>query len=312
MLAFVLSDGPPKLVRDYPRPRARDADVRVRTIAAGICNTDLELARGYMGFRGVLGHEFVGEALDGRFAGRRVVGGINFGCGACDRCECGHARHCANRRVLGILGADGALAEEFAIPECNLREVPNGVSDTAAVFAEPVAAACEILDQIGSVRGRRALVIGDGKLGPLVAQVLAADGADVTLEGHHLDTAGWLADRNVRLAHEPEAVADLVVEATGSAAGLARAIAACEPRATLILKTTVAGTHRIDLAPIVINEVTVVGSRCGRIESGLERLAAGSVVVDPLVSGRFPLDEAERAFSVAAERGVRKVLVEAR
>jgi threonine dehydrogenase-like Zn-dependent dehydrogenase len=312
MLAFLLSDGGPRLVRDYPQPEPGAGYVRVRTIAAGICNTDLELARGYMGFRGVLGHEFVGEALEGRLAGRRVVGGINFGCGRCDACERGLARHCSTRRVLGILGADGALAEELVIPERNLHEVPNAVSNTAAVFAEPVAAACEILDQIGSVRGQRVLVVGDGKLGPLVAQVLARDGGDVSLEGHHLETLEWLADAGVHFAHPRGngAAFDVVVEATGSPAGLARAIEACVPRGTLVLKTTIAGSHQVDLAPIVINELTVVGSRCGRLESALERLADARVNVEPLVSRRFELREVEQAFAAAAERGTRKVLVE--
>jgi threonine dehydrogenase-like Zn-dependent dehydrogenase len=286
----------------------------VRTRVAGICNTDLELARGYMGFRGVLGHEFVGEALEGRLAGRRVVGGINFACGDCAMCARGLGRHCPRRTVLGILGADGALAEEFAIPEANLLEVPAGVSDADAVFAEPVAAACEILEQIGSVRGRRALVIGDGKLGPLVAQVLARDGAEVALEGHHLEAVEWLADRGVQLVHEPapDARFDIVVEATGSAYGLERAVAACEPRGTLVLKTTVAAKHELDLAPLVINEITVVGSRCGRLEAALDRLERGLVTLAPLVSARFGLDGVEHAFARAAERGTRKVLVEAR
>ena len=314
MLAFVLSKNGPKLVRDYTRSDAPRGYVRVRTRVAGICNTDLELARGYMGFHGVLGHEFVGEALDGKLAGRRVVGGINFACGECATCRQGLGRHCARRTVLGILGADGALAEEFVIPETNLLEVPPDVPDSAAVFAEPLAAACEIIEQIGSVRGRRALVIGDGKLGPLVAQVLASDGADVTLEGHHLQSVEWLADGRVRLAHEASAQAefDLVVEATGSERGLVRAIAACAPRATLVLKTTIAAKHQIDLAPIVINEISVVGSRCGRLELALERLARGAVTLEPLITARFGLDDVERAFARAAERGTRKVLVEAR
>jgi threonine dehydrogenase-like Zn-dependent dehydrogenase len=314
MLAFVLSQAGPKLMRDHARPQPRRGYVRVRTLLAGICNTDLELARGYMGFQGVLGHEFVGEALEGKLAGRRVVGGINFSCGECTTCARGLGRHCPQRSVLGILNADGALAEEFAIPERNLLEVPADVPEASAVFAEPVAAACEILEQLGSVRGRRALVIGDGKLGPLVAQVLASDGADVALEGHHLDSVEWLADRGIRLvrAADEKARYDLVVEATGTASGLTRAIAGCEPRGMLVLKTTIAAKHEIDLAPLVINEITVVGSRCGRLEVALDALARNAVTVAPLVSARFALDEVERAFAHAADRGARKVLVEAR
>jgi threonine dehydrogenase-like Zn-dependent dehydrogenase len=313
MRAFLLSENGPKLVRDHARPQPAQSYVRVRTLVAGICNTDLELARGYMGFRGVLGHEFVGEALEGTLAGRRVVGGINFACGECSMCARGLGRHCGRRTVLGILGADGALAEEFAIPEKNLLEVPTDVPTSSAVFAEPLAAACEILEQVGPVGGRRALVIGDGKLGPLIAQVLAGDGADVSIEGHHLETVEWLADHRVRLVREPDEGArfDLVVEATGSARGLVRAMAVCEPRGTLVLKTTIAAKHEIDLAPLVINEITVVGSRCGRLEAALDRLARGAVTVTPLVAARFGLDDVEQAFARAAERGARKVLVEA-
>jgi len=310
MLAFVLKKGPPSLVVDWPSPEPHDGLVRVRTLVAGICNTDLELARGYMGFKGVLGHEFVGEALDGCFAGKRVVGGINFGCGDCEMCAQGLARHCLHRRVLGIVGADGALAEEFLIPETNLVEVPTSVSDDAAAFAEPVAAACEILEQLGTVSGRRVLVIGDGKLGPLIAQVLSSDGGDVTMEGRHLDRIGWLRDRVVCLA-SAEGHYDVVVEATGSREGFVRAVRMCRPRGILVLKTTVAEKHEIDLAPLVINEITVVGSRCGRMQPALERLADGRVNVEPMISARFSLRDVERAFATAAERGMRKVLVRA-
>jgi threonine dehydrogenase-like Zn-dependent dehydrogenase len=310
MLAFVLSEGAPALVQDRPRPAAGNGLVRVRTLVAGICNTGLELARGYMGFRGVLGHEFVGIALDGAFARKRVVGGINFGCATCSSCRAGLARHCADRRVLGIVGADGALAEEFVIPECNLVEVPESLADETAAFAEPVAAACEILEQIPELAGRRALVVGDGKLGPMIAQVLASEGADVTLEGRHLESLSWLQERGVRLGAS-EGLYEVVVEATGSAQGLAHAIEKCVPRATLVLKTTNAGKHEIDLASVVINEITIVGSRCGRLEPALERLADGRVSVASLVSQSYELPDVERAFAAAAERGVRKVLVRA-
>ena len=314
MLAFVLDDTGPRLVRDQPLPRADRGLVRVRSRVAGICNTDLELVRGYMGFRGVLGHEFVGEALDGAYAGRRVVGGINFGCGDCASCTAGLSRHCPTRRVLGILAADGVLAEEFVIPERNLVAVPDAIDDETAVFAEPLAAACEILDQLGSVRPRRALVIGAGKLGSLVAQVLAVEDVDVTVEGRHLERLAWLSERGVRLtapAMDDDRRYELVVEATGSAAGLSRAVRATAPRGTLVLKTTVAVAHQIDLAPVVIDEITIVGSRCGRLEPALDRLSDGRVDVRSLIDGRYPLEQVERAFAHAAERGTRKVLVSA-
>jgi len=282
-------------------------------IRAGICNTDLELVRGYMGFRGVLGHEFVGEALDGKLAGRRVVGGINFGCGRCSSCDREHSRHCAERRVLGILSADGAMAEEFLVPERNLHAVPPAMLDDVAVFTEPVSAACEILDQLGADFPRcTALVLGAGKLGLLVAQVLAADGFQVTLVARTPGGLDWLAERGIELLSEPptDRKFRVVVEATGSAAGLGLAAAATEPRGTLVLKTTVAQTHAVDLAPIVINEITVVGSRCGRVESGLAALDAGRVDPLPMIDGRFPLHRAEEAFARAAAKGVRKVLLE--
>jgi threonine dehydrogenase-like Zn-dependent dehydrogenase len=268
--------------------------------------------RGYMGFRGVLGHEFVGVALDGAFAGARVVGGINFACGRCDECRHGSESHCPQRQVLGILGADGVFAEEFVIPERNLLPVPGSVSDHAAVFAEPVAAACEILEQLGAYEVGPALVLGDGKLGALVAQVLAGAGFGVTLVGHHVARLGWLEKRGVTLAaarNEARRYA-LVVEATGSAAGFADALAATKPRGTVVLKTTIASRHEVDLAPIVINEIRVLGSRCGPFGPALERLAEGAVRVEELVDGVFPLQRMEHAVRSASEKGVRKILVE--
>lgn len=287
--------------------------VRVRTLVAGICNTDLEIARGYMGFQGVLGHEFVGEALGGKFAGQRVVGGINFGCNACEWCAAGMSRHCPTRTVLGILGADGVLAEEFLIPERNLLAVPDGVSDDAAAFAEPVGAACEILEQLGHVERADALVLGAGKLGTVTAQVLAASGFRVDLVGRHLENMGWMKERGVRLV---EGVPDrqgygLVVEATGTTEGLRTAIDCTRPRGHLVLKTTVAGSHEVNLAPVVINEISIVGSRCGQFEPALDMLADGRVSVAPLVEARYALRDIEGAFEHAGRRGVRKVLVRA-
>jgi len=287
---------------------------RIKMLRAGICNTDLELARGYMGFSGVLGHEFVGLALDGHLAGQRVVAGIHFGCGSCAACAAGSSRHCPTRQVLGILGADGALAEEFLVPEANLLPVPDALDDDDAVFAEPLAAACEILDQLGENRHRgSALVLGAGKLGPLVAQALAADGFEVSMSGRHLDTVAWLGDRGVNLLDSIPSGAryELVVEATGSSEGLERAIALTVPRGTLVMKTTIAGGHEIDLAPVVINEITILGSRCGRLESALDLLRSGRVDVRPLIAARYRLDEVEEAFRRAAAPGTRKVLVEA-
>jgi len=312
MLAFVMQESGPRLERDHAAPAPSLPDlVRVRTLVAGICNTDLEIARGYMGFHGVLGHEFVGEALSGAFRGRRVVGGINFGCNSCEWCASGMSRHCPTRTVLGILGADGVLAEEFLIPERNLLPVPESVSDEDAAFAEPVGAACEILEQLGHVERADALVLGAGKLGSVTAQVLAASGFRVDLVGRHLDNVRWMKDRDVRLV---EGVPDrrgygLVVEATGTTEGLRTAIDCTRPRGHLVLKTTVAGSHEVNLAPVVINEITLVGSRCGQFEPALDMLADGRVSVAPLVEARYALRDVEEAFGHAGRRGVRKVLV---
>lgn len=320
MLAFVMQDGGPRLEREYASPGPEPAAagpggelVRVRTLVAGICNTDLEIARGYMGFHGVLGHEFVGEALSGAWKGRRVVGGINFGCGDCRWCATGLARHCPTRRVLGIQGADGVLAEEFLIPQRNLLAVPEGVGDEDAVFAEPVGAACEILEQLGHVERSDALVLGAGKLGAVVAQVLAASGFRVDLVGRHLDGLRWMGERGVRLVENvpDRAGYGLVVEATGTTEGLRIAIDCTRPRGHLVLKTTVAGAHEINLAPVVINEISIVGSRCGQFEPALDLLADGRVSVAPLVEARYALGDVEAAFGHAGRRGARKVLVRA-
>lgn len=315
MKAFVLDSDGARLREDWPTPARKPGWIRVRTRTAGICNTDLELLRGYMGFRGVLGHEFVGTALDGPLAGSRVVGGINFSCGDCPICRQGYGRHCPARTVLGILDADGVFAEEFLIPEGNLLAVPDRIEDRAAVFTEPVAAACEILEQLGSSFDRgRALVLGDGKLGLLVSQTLASEGFDVTLTGHHVDRLAWLERRGVRLAGQI-ALAEkfpLTVEATGSAAGLEAAIRATAPRGTLVLKSTVAAKHKVDLAPLVIDEIRLLGSRCGPFEPALRKLASGAVVTEEMVDSVYDLSEIQRAIERASGTGVMKVLVENR
>jgi len=315
MLAFVMQEGGPRLEREHAAPALHGGSesglVRVRTLVAGICNTDLEIARGYMGFHGVLGHEFVGEALSGKWKGRRVVGGINFGCGHCTWCAEGLSRHCPTRRVLGILGADGVLAEEFLIPEQNLLAVPDSVSDEAAAFAEPVGAACEILEQLGHIERAEALVLGAGKLGSVVAQVLVAGGFRVDLAGRHLSGLQWMRERGVRLVEGAPDRRDygLVVEATGTTEGLRVAIDCTRPRGHLVLKTTVAGAHEIDLAPVVINEISIVGSRCGQFAPALGMLADDRVSVEPLVEAHYALEKVEEAFEHAGRRGVRKVLV---
>ncbi len=307
-------------VEERPEPRCESGWAIVRVALAGICNTDLEIARGYMGFRGVLGHEFVARVTQGpdEWLGRRVVCEINFGCGACERCQAGWRRHCATRKVMGIDGADGAFANLVAVPVANLHEVPEAIPDEAAVFCEPLAAACEILEQVPIASGQRCTVLGDGKLGLLIAQVLHAAGAHVLAVGRHDPKLGILADRGIEtsrlsawLPHHRNS-ADLVIEATGRAEGFRLAVEATRPRGTLVLKSTLAEMPSVDLAPVVIDEIHVVGSRCGPFEPALESLEQATVSVLPLVSKRFPLEQGQDALTAAAEPGAGKVLIDCR
>ncbi len=300
-----------RLVSDLPEPAPGRGEALVRVRLAGICRTDIEICRGYLGFRGTPGHEWVGEVVtapDAALLGARVVGEINFGCGACVACRSGLARHCATRRVQGIVGADGALAELLAIPVTVLHRVPEGMDDATAVFAEPLAAAFEITEQLGAVGGRRTVVLGDGKLGLLIAQALSAAGAQVTLAGHHAEKLG-VAERLGVAVGSPAPGADLVVDATGSPDALAEALALVRPRGTVVLKTTVAARHALDLAPAVVNEVTIVGSRCGRFPPALDALGAGRVRVAPLIEAVYPLADGIAAFAHAARPAALKVLV---
>jgi len=308
-------DGTAARVIERSEPPCTPGMALVRVARAGICNTDLELIKGYMDFRGVLGHEFTGTVEDGppEWRGKRVVGEINFGCGRCASCGRGLQRHCPIRRVMGILHADGAFAEYVVVPVANLHAVPEGVDDDAAVFTEPLAAAFEILEQIHVQPGTECVVLGDGKLGLLVAQILFQAGARVLAVGKHVEKLGILQRRGIPTtltadwSHE---AADIVVEATGTAAGFATAVAATRPRGTLVLKTSVAGALQLNLAPLVINEITVVGSRCGSFIPALRALETGSVDVRSLISARRPLHEAADALQLAAKPGVLKVLLQ--
>jgi alcohol dehydrogenase len=312
----VAFDSALKFVADWPEPVAPVGWSRVRVATAGICNTDLELTKGYMGFQGVLGHEFVGrvEMPDGRL-GRRVVGEINAACGRCDWCARGLGRHCPNRTTLGIDRLDGCMAEVCVLPDANLIAVPETLSDDWAVWVEPLSAACEILEQHPLGGGERIAVLGDGKLGILCAWVLAGGGAEVTLVGKHPEKLALAEWRGVRTARVGDALLpgfDLVVEATGSEEGLGQAIGLCRPRGTIVLKSTVAAPHRLHLAPIVINELTLLGSRCGVFRDGLGFMEKHpDLPLDRLVAARYPIEEAEEAFRRAAG-GSLKVLLEIR
>jgi threonine dehydrogenase-like Zn-dependent dehydrogenase len=294
---------------DLEPPVAMDGESRVRVLSAGVCATDLALLRGYMGFRGVPGHEFVGEALDGPHAGRRVVGEINAGCGTCELCRSGDPRHCATRSVLGILGRPGAFAEELSLPHANLVPLPEAVATDAATFTEPLAAAFEIAEQLDLARFDRALVLGDGRLGLLCAQVLALSLPRVDLIGRHPERAAFLPEKVHYVSGRPEPCA-LVVEATGRADVLQEALAQVSPRGTLVLKTTSEAPVELDLAPLVVNEITLLGSRCGPFAPALAALAAGTVRVAEMIDARLPLERGAEAMALAARPGVLKVLID--
>jgi threonine dehydrogenase-like Zn-dependent dehydrogenase len=285
-------------VREVRKPVPRHGFALVRVIASGICHTDLELRRGYHGFSGIPGHEFVGrvEGPEGSmWLGKRVVGEINLACGRCDWCRRDLGRHCPRRTVLGIRKHPGAHADYLTLPETNLREVPAEIHDEEAVFVEPLAAACEVLDQVEVTERTRAAVLGVGNLGTLAAAVLEGAGAQVRRLGRK-DSAR-------------PASFDLVVEATGSPEGIPRALSLVRPRGTIVWKSTHHAPARFDAAPLVVNEVTVVGSRCGRFEPALELLKSRRVDVRRQLSAEFPLARATRALAEAARPGVRKVLL---
>lgn len=316
--------------RPDPVPGPGWALIQLRT--AGICRTDLEIVKGYAGFQGILGHEFVGQVLTvtpavdaspmsvlpglstfSSLAGRRVVGEINASCGTCSWCQQGLGRHCPTRRVLGIHGLDGCFADRLILPIENLHLVPDDLADDAAVFAEPLAAAYEILEQVAISEQDRVIVLGDGKLGILCAWVLSTVASRVTLIGRHpdkLEMASWNGLRVSACPDEVEGGADLVVEATGTGTGLEQAIALTRPRGTLILKSTIVGGESLNLAQAVVKELTIVGSRCGPFARALQALRAFRFPVERLIERRFPLTEAVEAFDAASRHGARKILLQ--
>ena len=316
MLAVHLEQGRVE-VRRRPRPRRRPGWALLRLRVAGICNTDLELLRGYYSFQGTPGHEFVADVVEcdsEALAGRRVVGEINAACGQCEWCQRGLGRHCPRRTVLGIAGLPGAFSQYFTLPEANLHVVPDGVADEEAVFTEPVAAACEILEQASLPAGARVAVLGDGKLGLLIAQVLQLNGLEVKLYGRHpakLAIAAGLGIETEVVSSLPQARYDWVVEATGSRDGLEQAVRMARPRGTVFMKSTVHGAVKLDTAPIVVNEITLIGSRCGPFPPALKLIASGRLRLREMITGEYPLAEAERAFRAAARRGALKILLRA-
>jgi threonine dehydrogenase-like Zn-dependent dehydrogenase len=316
MLSVCLENGSIS-VRKRARPRRPAGFALIRLLFGGICNTDLELERGYYGFRGTPGHEFVGEVLDAddqRWIGERVVGDINLACGKCAWCARGLGRHCPVRTVLGIVKQPGAFRELLTLPERNLHRVPREIPSEEAVFVEPLAAACEILDQVRIPAGAPVAVLGDGKLGLLASQVLQAHGAEVHQYGRHagkLRIARQMGVSTEMAKKLPVAKYEFVVEATGSSEGLRQAVQMTQPRGTVVMKSTVHGLVGIDSAPVIVNEITLVGSRCGRFEPALRLLKNRKVRVDGMISEVLPLKDARRAFREAAKPGVLKVLLHA-
>ena len=317
MTGLWLEDGVLELREDLPMPRPRDGEAKVRVLVAGICNTDLELLRGYAPFTGVPGHEFVGVVDEGpaALAGRRVVGEINVTCGACSACRAGRSAHCASREVLGIRGRNGAFAEHLVLPAENLHAVPDAVPDEAAVFAEPLAAAMRIRQQVAIGPGDRVLVVGDGKLGLLVARVLARERCELTVLGRHPEKLAHLDGLAVRTLVEGEegglraGTFDLAVEVTGHPDGFRVARDALRPMGTLVLKSTYADDLLVDASSLVVDEVTVLGSRCGPFPPALRLLGEDAVDPRPMIDARFPLTRGLEAFERAQERGVLKVLL---
>jgi threonine dehydrogenase-like Zn-dependent dehydrogenase len=302
---------------DVPHPAPGPGEALIRVRVAGVCNTDLELVRGYYPYTGIPGHEFVGVVESApewpAWEGRRVVGEINAACGACPTCQAGRPSHCERRTVLGIVNRSGAFARHLTLPVANLHAVPDGVPDDTAVFTEPTAAALEIQQQVRITSGDRVVVVGPGKLGHLVAQTLAAAGCDLLVVGRSPRSLELLASRGIR-AGTADAIeergADIAIECTGSPDGFEVARRAVRPRGTIVLKSTYEGRTSLDMAPLVVDEITLVGSRCGPFAPALDLLARGTVDPSALVEERYDLSDAVAAFEHAARPGTLKVLVD--
>lgn len=304
-----------RLATDAPIPEPEEGQVRIRTLLAGICNTDLEIQRGYAGFQGILGHEFVGlvdAAEDRALVGRRMVGEINLACGVCETCRAGRPSHCPSRTALGIRGQPGVFADYFCLPAANLHPVPAALADEIAVFVEPLAAACQVLELVHIRPTDRAIVLGDGKLGLLVAQVLALTGCQLTVVGRHPGKLAILERRGIAIAvegQEPAGSADLVVECTGQTSGFQAALRLLRPRGVLVLKSTYHDLVETDLSGLVVDEIQVVGSRCGPFPAALRLLVQGVVDVRPHIEAEYPLDDGLAAFEHAARRHALKILI---
>ncbi len=318
----IIFDGTLQYRENYPVPEPREKEVLVRVSLAGICNTDIEIMRGYLGFRGIMGHEFIG-LVEGapenakNLVGKRVVGEINCGCGLCDFCKGGLEKHCPTRTTLGIQGKDGAFAEYVTLPVSNVHIIPDNIADEEAVFTEPLAAAFEITEQVHIKPTDTVVVLGDGKLGLLCSFVLGLMEADVTLVGKHqgklnIAEKGHIRTLNRACEKPYEGKYDIVVEATGSVEGFKEALQLTKPRGTIVLKSTVAATPKMDLAPLVVDEIHVVGSRCGPFGPALRVLAQRRIDVKPLISAIYTFDRSQEAFEKAQENESLKIIIDFR
>ncbi len=312
----LLFDGELRYVSDYPMPVMADGEALVRVQMAGVCNTDLEIIRGYMGFKGVPGHEFVGivenSPEEPALEGARVVGEINAPCGKCSLCSRGMGNHCRHRTVIGILGKDGAFAEYLTLPARNLHRLPDTVSDEEAVFVEPLAAAFEITEQLTISSEDRVCVLGDGKLGMLVAQVLALTGCDLVVVGRHREKLSVLEEAGIStkiVSSFRGQDYDVVVDCTGSKSGIEAAMNIVRPGGTIVMKTTVSKKGTLDLNRLVVNEVTIIGSRCGPFEPAIRAIESRQVDLLPLITEIYPIEDGVSAFQRAAGKGSVKVLL---
>lgn len=314
----IVFDDELKIDKNYPMPEPKDGEALVKVVLAGICNTDYEITKGYMGYKGILGHEFTGivesvNSSDKSLLGKRVVGEINLGCEQCEWCKKGLQRHCPNRGTLGIWQKDGCFAQYVTMPLNNLIEIPDSVTDKEAVFIEPLAAALEILEQLHIKPIDKVLVLGDGKLGLTTALALNASGLDVTLVGKHqnkLDIAKKQGVKTQLLCDKSQSRDyDIVVEATGSLSGFETSISSVKPRGTLVLKSTIAASKEFNFAPIVIDEITVLGSRCGQFKPAMRYLEQKKIDFSPFISGVYNIDHALEAFEKNKDKDTLKILI---
>lgn len=300
---------------DLSIPQPPQGEALVRVLLAGVCGTDLEMAEGYYPYSGVPGHEFVGEVVttaDESLIGRRVVGEINAVCGRCESCRAGRPTHCTNRTVLGIKGRNGAFAEYLTLPQANLRLVPDSVSTEAAVFVEPLAAALQIQQQVWIRPEDRVLLVGAGRLGQLIAQSLVPTGCGLTVVARYPRQRRLLWEKGISVIPDesvPAAYYDVVIDATGSPSGFGLAVRAVRPRGTLVLKSTYRGEVSADLSSLVVNEITVIGSRCGSFDQALRLLEWGSVDPSALIDAEYPLAQAAEAYERSGQPGALKVLI---